>query len=77
MLSVPKSKELASKSYNVTIEGQSKSEEVFVDNPVESKASVQTCVIRSVSIGDELAITISGESLSPTVCGMRLLRVLP
>ena len=77
LLSVPKSKELASKSYNVTIEGQSKSEEVFVDNPVESKASVQTCVIRSVSIGDELAITISGESLSPTVCGMRLLRVLP
>ncbi|MFN7290894.1 MAG: PQQ-binding-like beta-propeller repeat protein, partial [Pirellula sp.] len=77
LFSVPKSKELASKSYKVTIEGQSKSEEVFVDSPVESKASVQSCVIRSVSIGDELAITISGESLSPTVCGMRLLRVLP
>jgi hypothetical protein len=75
--SVPKSEELASKSYKVSIEGQSKSEEVVINKSVDSKGSVQVCVIRGVSIEDELAITISGESASPTICGMRLLRGLP
>lgn len=77
LLSIPKSKEPTSQRYKVSIDGQSKSEEIFIGSSSESKDTVHACVIKGVLIGDELAINISGESTSPTLCGMRLLRVLP
>ncbi|MFN7878236.1 MAG: PQQ-binding-like beta-propeller repeat protein [Pirellula sp.] len=76
LLSFPKSQESTNQSYKVTIEGQPKSEEILVGGSGEIEDSLQACVIKGVSIGDECAISISGGPSMPVISGMRLLRVV-